>query len=92
MQGSSLFLYHVSLPEYMDLGYDSYSEFIVACKNEQTARFIHPTGLKKTEWTERKSDDWLTQDQVGKLVVMCIGTANGNVKEDEVIIAMYHAG
>ena len=91
MQGQ-LYLYHVSLPDEIDLGYDSFSEFVVACKNEVTARFMHPCGWEKSQWTERDTDEWLCQARVNELVVTCIGVANENVKENQVIVASYHAG
>jgi hypothetical protein len=38
-------LWHVSVPNGMDLGYDSYDSFVVACYTEDEARNTSPGGI-----------------------------------------------
>lgn len=94
-----LFLYHVSIPDSIHyLGYDSYSEFVIASTCEENARHVHPgSGLGKGKWNLRgalmRYNDWIHEEDIDKLIVKCIGVAQpGLFQEDEIIISSYHAG
>lgn len=79
-------LYHVALPGEMLLGYDSYSEFVVAAYSEEEARNTHPGG----EWFSYEGD-WIAKDKVEKLLVKEIGNASETV-EPGVIVSSFHEG
>jgi hypothetical protein len=81
-------LYHVSRPANI-LGYDSYSEFVVAANSEEEARRVHPCGCDN--W-QVGSYEWVSIDKVGLLNVVEIGTAASNLTVGTVIVASYHAG
>lgn len=94
-----LFLYHVSIPDNIHyLGYDSYSEFIIASTCEENARHVHPgSGLGKGKWNLRGAliqyNDWVCEEDIDKLIVKQIGTAIPELfQEDTIILSSYHAG
>lgn len=97
MNKGQLLLFHVGLPSTIDLDDDTYEEFVVACYNEDDARWIHPgSGNTKGNWDDyekRGLSGWIEEVQVPELIVKCIGIADMNVvKEFEIIVASYHAG
>ena len=83
---NSLKLYHVALPTEMHLGYDAYSEFVVAAYSEEEARNTHPSFFGWNLYGE-----WITKDKVEKLLVKEIGNASASV-EPGVIVSSFHAG
>ena len=82
-------IFHVRLPSSIQLGYDSYSEFVCIASSEKEARETYPGGFD--EWPEQLFGEWIEKDQIDKLVVTCIGVAHQHLKAG-VICASYHAG
>ena len=90
-----LLLWHVSLPQGNDLGWDSYSEFIVAAMTEQQARSTYPNGGGNDYWINdmRNDHEWIRFDEIHTLIVTCIGIADvTKVQNGQVIVSSYHAG
>ena len=83
----SLKLYHVSLPNGFNLGYDSYSDFVVAAYSEEEARNTYPGGGS----FEDRYGEWISKNKVGELIVTEIGNASEFVKPG-IIVESYHAG
>ena len=91
-----LYLYHVS--QTATTGYDTFSDFVVACYSEEEARQTDPRGNYTWEsdaWRRAKEDVssyvasyWCNPDQV---TVKLLGVANEAVKPG-IICASFHAG
>lgn len=74
-------IYHVQLPESIQLGYDSYSEFVCIAATEKEARETYPGWENK--WPSKLFGEWIEKDQ--------IGVAHPTQKAG-VVCASYHAG
>lgn len=84
-------IYKVSTSE--DLGYDSYSEFIVVALNETDARNTHPgSGLLVGSANYRYDGSWVEEDQIKDLEVEEIGYANKSHQSRQVLVASFNAG
>lgn len=70
---NSLKIYHVVLPNEIDLGYDSCSDFITAAYSEEEARKTRPECA------------WIDNDKIDKLLVFQIGNASENIKPGIII-------
>jgi hypothetical protein len=70
-------LYHVELPNDIQLGYDSYSDFITTAYSEEEARKTSPGSYG---WTK----------EIDKLIVTEIGTASENVKSGVIMAHCYY--
>ena len=82
-------IYHVEL-DGIDLGYDSYSDFITVAASEEEARSTHPSGSDGNWYHD--DGDWIKFSDRHTLLVTLIGTAiAGNVLKGEVICASFHA-
>lgn len=81
-------LYHVSQKENTD--YDTYSDFVVAAKNEEEARNTSPDGetMTQEDWA-REYSCWASSPS--KVKVELIGKASKGV-EKGVICSSFHAG
>ncbi len=88
MDEALLNLYHVQCKQ--NLGYDSYSEFVVAHHSQDDARNAHPSGAD-TNW-QFEDNGWIEKNKTDALVVTFIGIASQTIKEPRVIVASYHAG
>ena len=87
-------LWHVSV-EGIDLGYDSYDSFVVACYTEDEARNTSPQGTVMNKESLSHSCWWGWIDfveDIPKLIVTEIGFAKEGIKFREVIIASFNAG
>lgn len=82
-------LFHVS--QSINGDYDTYSDFVVCCKDEKTARFTHPSGTK--DWNGKKWGDWDFHDWCAPkhVKVTYIGEAEKGLQEG-VICDSFHAG
>lgn len=91
-------LYKLSIT---DFDYDMFKRAIVAAKNEDAARLIHPSGDEDIHWVPaqdgwiencgiwgRKDYTWINPDQV---TVKLVGTALPNQKPG-VIMSSFYAG
>lgn len=84
-----LWIWHVKCLK--NLGYDSFSEFVVVAKSEEQARNVHPIG-DASHWNERDST-WIKKDEKDMLKVTCVGLCtNSHFTEGQVIVASFHAG
>lgn len=79
-------LWLVSVPLGMDLGYDSYDSFVVACYTEDEARITTPQG-NISDWR-----GWIDPEDFSKLIVTEIGYAKEGISFRSVIIASFNAG
>ena len=75
-------------------GYDSYSEFVICCANDDFARNTHPD--EGYEWykSERympRYNSWVQVDAIDTLKVTLLGQASPDL-EPGVIISSFHAG
>lgn len=59
-------LYHVCLPVNALLGYDSYSEFVVAAHSKDEARNTHPSG-SNNNW--KWDGQWIKPNMIDVLIV-----------------------
>ena len=85
-------LFHVSTAE--NLGYDSYSDFIICCESEEVARNTQPGNIYK--WWKDESympahDSWVKPKKVKDLEVAFLGIANPQVEEG-VLCSSFNAG
>lgn len=71
-------------------GYDTYSEFIVACSTPDEARNTYPGGRVNEGWEDRVSS-WIKHSQREQLRVTYLGRAKKDLPAG-VLIASYHAG
>lgn len=82
-------LYHISRKDHYD--YDEFSDAVVCCEDEATARNMHPgkgTPMKRGDWgTEYAS--WTRHPD--NVVVKYLGVADKSVKPG-VISNSFHAG
>lgn len=79
-------LWHISQDE--NIGYDTYSDAVVAAKTGAAARRIHPDG--RYEWNDEDGySTWVPSPDLVK--VKCIGMARKGTKPG-IICASYHAG
>ena len=90
-------IYHVS--QNVNNGYDTYSNFVVICENEDEARYTNPGGFHKwhdnswwfqySDGTEGKQEDdtWCLPSQVE---VIYFGESKKNMKG--IICSSFHAG
>ena len=84
------------------LGYDTYSDFLVVCENEDQARNVHPSG-EGEEWDELPETEedlkygtylnsWVRRSDISFLTVVEIGTAAPGIAAGTIICSSYHAG
>lgn len=87
-------LWYVSVPGEMDLGYDSYDSFVVACYTEDEARKTSPQGTVMNEESLGHSCwwGWIDFEDIPKLIVTEIGYAKEGISFRTVIIASFNAG
>jgi len=90
-------IYRVSLPQGLDLGYDSYSEFTMIADCEATARNTHPGQERRFDDFYPRSDgttgrDWVQPNQLHLLVVEELGLANAENQHEKVLTKSFHAG
>jgi len=85
-------LWHVEVPGAIDLGYDSYDSFVVACYTEEEARNTSPNGSVLDLKDRYGFYGWVKFDDIPKLVVTEIGYAKDGIKFRDVIIASFNAG
>lgn len=87
-------LWHVSVPGGMDLGYDSYDSFVVACYTEDEARNTSPGGIDMSNKDKTHSCwwGWINRDDISQLIVTEIGYAKEGISFRSVIIASFNAG
>jgi len=83
-------IYRVSLPQGLDLGYDSYSEFTMIADCEATARNTHPGQERRFDDFYPRSDgttgrDWVQPNQLHLLVVEELGLANPENQHEKVL-------
>jgi hypothetical protein len=93
MEGS-LGIYLVRLKG-VDLGYDSYSEFVCFAYSEEEALNTHPSG-SNSAWSNKYDSTWVKKSQVKDFLTAArIGKASKQTVIDEesrVILASFHAG
>ena len=86
-------IYHVSTDK--NLGYDSYSEFVIVCKTKEIARNSHPMNGEYKWWTNEryvgKHDSWVMEEDVPSLEVENVGVAKKGA-EGGILCASFHAG
>jgi len=85
----NLNLYHVSQGQNND--YDTYSDFVICCENEEVARNASPNDgepLTEMEWKCRHSA-WCNDPK--HVSVRHIGVANENTPAG-IVCSSYHAG
>lgn len=86
-------IYLVSASAHRD--WDTYDSFVIAAKDEETARDTHPDG-NPMDWNKQKSpfgfgdSSWC--DDRKDVTVELIGTASPNIKEGRVVCASFNAG
>jgi hypothetical protein len=87
-------IYRVTLPASINLGYDSYSEFMIVAECEEEARNMHP-GCEMPFNSMGEYDirsDWIQIDKIDQLIVEEIGLANKDHQDTEILTKSYHAG
>ncbi len=78
-------IYHVICND--DLGYDSYSSFVVVAETEVEARYTHPSG----KWPDYQNYSWIPMNDINELTVVLLGAAAPGVGAG-VVVASFHAG
>ena len=99
------FIYLVSRPEHVSVGYDAYESFVVVAHSSCEPRWLHPCGDKveydhdneKWVWAD-DGDDWGMNDwpsaveDMLSLEVKCIGRARHGMSNGEVVCSSFNAG
>lgn len=83
----NLKIFHVKEPSDSKLGYDSYSEFVVAAETEDEARNTYPSGCYAVneDWPEEHGGAWVSKDQVATLRVTLLGVADDAIEEGVIL-------
>lgn len=91
MKGFQKYIYFVSLPPDLTLGYDTYDSFVVIAGSEDEARKTHPNGTMLLD--AHIGLDWVPIQEAHRLIVECIGIYTGDwILEPKVLVASYNAG
>jgi len=90
MEEGQLYIYSVSLPPSISLGYDTYSAFVVVAESEEEARMTHPGSGKAIGY--EKYSSWVKLSQIGELTVKRVGVADLKYKKRTVLCSSFHAG
>jgi hypothetical protein len=72
-------------------GYDTYDSIVVVAATEDEARLITPSGKPWSDYNDYRGD-WVRTEDVYRIKVVLLGTAEPHLLPGTVLLASFNAG